>query len=115
MPTVLCVVFGQLVTKWRVGLLKPGLETSVTMADRLFVYLKDPWILAAYSASFMASVAWMFVIEAQDVSIAFPLYIGMIVCLVGLGGTVFFGEAMTPLRLLATVLIVLGVVVGSRA
>lgn len=113
-PTVFFVVFSQLITKWRVSSLLQAMDDSRGRLDRFQIYLKDPWILSAYLASFLASAAWMFVVEKYDISLAFPIYIGLIVFLVTIGGVLFFNESWTALRILSVALILTGVVIGSR-
>lgn len=115
LPTVVLVVFSQLVTKWRIVYLLDTLQSTTGRLDRLLVYLKDPYILSCYAASLAASVAWMFVIERNPISLAFPLYIGITVLSVIVGGVLLFGEEMTILRTIAILLIVVGVVLGSQS
>lgn len=115
LPTVALVVYGQLVTKWRVAYLFDPLQNTSGRVDRLFVYLKDPYILSAYVAALAASVTWMFVIERHSLSLAFPLYIGVTVLSVVVGGVFLFGEEMTTLRIIAVLLIVIGVALGSQS
>lgn len=115
MPTVLLVVCGQLVTKWRVQLLGtlPGADGD--RLSRAYVYLTDPYIVAAYVAALLGSVAWMFVVERFAISVAFPLYIGMTVLMVVVGGVVLFGEELSTTRILAILLILAGVAIGARS
>lgn len=113
LPTVLLVVYSQLVTKWRVVFLLDSLQDSSGPIDRLFVYLKDPYILSAYVAALASSMAWMFVVERHALSLAFPLYIGLTVLVVVVGGVFLFGEQMTFARTLAVLLILIGVAIGS--
>jgi multidrug transporter EmrE-like cation transporter len=115
LPTVVLVVYGQLVTKWRVAHLFDPLQNTSGRMDRLFVYLNDPYILSAYAAALAASVAWMFVIERHALSLAFPLYIGITVLSVVLGGVLLFGEQMNAMRTIAILLIVTGVALGSQS
>lgn len=115
LPTVVLVVFGQLVIKWRVALLFDSLQSASSWIDRLFVYLKDPYILSAYVSALVASAAWMFVIERHALSLAFPLYIGITVLSVVVGGILLFGEEMNTLRAIAIFLIVAGVALGSQS
>ena len=115
MPTVLLVVIGQLVTKWRVQLLGSVPDGNGDRLSRAAVYLTDPYIIAAYVAALLGSVAWMFVVERYAISVVFPLYIGLTVLLVVLGGVVIFGEHMSITRVLAIVLILAGVALGARS
>ena len=113
-PTVFFAVYGQLITKWRVEAMLSGMTGTPDNASRLLIYFKDPYIISAYLASFIASILWIFVVEKYDISNAFPIYIGLTVLLVVVGGVLFFKELMTIQRLVAILLIVLGVAISSK-
>jgi multidrug transporter EmrE-like cation transporter len=115
LPTIVLVVYGQLIVKWRVEALYGAAHPVSRPLDRLAVYLMDPYILSAYAAAVGGSMTWMFVVENQPVSLAFPLYIGLTVALVVLGGIWLFGEPISPQRILAIALILAGVAIGSRS
>lgn len=113
-PTVLLVVFGQLVTKWRLQELAQTLPEAPSKLSRIWIYLTDLYVLAAYIAALVGSMVYMFVVERYEVSVAFPLYIGVTVLLVTVGGVVFFGEQLSTSRIIGISLILLGVAIGSR-
>ncbi len=115
LPTILLVVYAQLVTKWRVGAVATVMPVGSGPLDRLAAYLTDPYILSAYVAALGSSVTWMFVVESYPVSLAFPLHIGLTVVSVVLGGVWLFGEPLTLSRVLAVCLILTGIAVGSRS
>lgn len=113
LPTLLLVVFSQLTSKWRVQLLKGQLTESST--TRLLSYLSDFWIWASYGAAFLAGIFWLLVVERYAISLAFPVYIGLTVLFVTLGGVFLFGEAIRPLQGVAILLIVAGVALAVNS
>ncbi|HZS65765.1 MAG TPA: SMR family transporter [Burkholderiales bacterium] len=115
LPTMLLVVFGQLLMKWRLGVLSPAAHSASGPLDRLALYLTDPYVLGAYVAAFASSITWMFVLESHPVSLAFPLHIGLTVMAVVLGGIYLFGEPLSAWRIFAVCLIVAGIAIGSRS
>lgn len=115
LPTMLLVVYGQLVLKWRVNALSGPANPADGAFARLLSYLGDPYILSAYAAALAASITWMFVVESYAVSLAFPLYIGLTVLAVVVGGIYLFGEPVTASRILAVCLILAGIAIGSRS
>jgi multidrug transporter EmrE-like cation transporter len=115
LPTMLLVVYGQLVIKWRVGALSDVAHPASGPLGRLALYLTDPYILSAYVAALASSMTWMFVVESYPVSLAFPLHIGLTVVAVVLGGIYLFGEPITAPRILAVFLILAGIAIGSRS
>jgi multidrug transporter EmrE-like cation transporter len=114
-PTIILMVYAQLVTKWRVESLFDARTGAPGGMSRLMSYLADPYVLSAYVAALAGSMAWMFVVERNAISIAFPVYIGLTVAIVAIGGVALFGEPMTAPRLVSIVLILAGVAIGSRA
>jgi multidrug transporter EmrE-like cation transporter len=115
LPTMLLVVYGQLVIKWRVSALSGVAQPESGPLERLGLYLTDPYILSAYIAALGSSMTWMFVVESHPVSLAFPVHIGLTVMAVVVGGIYLFGEPITAPRILAVVLILAGISIGSRS
>ena len=74
LPTVLLVVCGQLLIKWRVQLMAGSEHYVVDRASRMSIYLTDPYIILAYLAALASSITWIFVVERHPLSLAFPLY-----------------------------------------
>jgi multidrug transporter EmrE-like cation transporter len=115
LPTMLLVVLGQLLMKWRLGVLAPAAHSVSGPLERVALYLSDPYVLGAYVAAFASSITWMFVLESHPVSLAFPIHIGLSVMAVVLGGLYLFGEPMSGSRIFAICLIVAGIAIGSRS
>lgn len=115
LPTVSLVVYGQLIIKWRVQLMAGSENYIGDRLGRLIGYLSDPYILSAYLAALASSMTWLFVMERHPLTLAFPLYIGLIVLMVVTAGIVLFGEQMSASRLVAVLLILAGVFIGSRS
>jgi multidrug transporter EmrE-like cation transporter len=112
LPTLVLVIFSQLATKWRVQALQA--EAAANASGKLFTYLTDLWVLAAYAAAFLGGVFWIFVVERYAISLAFPVYIGITVVCVAIGGIFLFGESLAPLQYLAIALIVAGVTLAVQ-
>lgn len=114
-PTVVCITYSQLMTKWRVGQIAASMGPKRDLADRLFAYLTDPLILSAYALAFIASVMWVFVVERYAISNAFPTYIGLTVAIVSFGGMALFGETLGLQKIVAIGLIIAGVYLASSS
>lgn len=113
-PSVLLVLYGQLMLKWRIAHLTEIGALGSSSSDRVLAYLQDPLILSGYCSAFMSSVAWMLVIDRYPLNQAFPVYIGLTLCLVMVGSGVLLGETITPMRVVAIALIVAGVTLGAQ-
>lgn len=113
LPTVILTVYGQVVTKWRVGVISESLQ-GASFVNRLLVYVFDPFIVSAYVFTFGASLAWMLVVERFSLSLIYPLYIGMTIIIVTGLGVVLFREPLSVSKLVAIALIISGIVIGTR-
>lgn len=114
-PTIALVVYGQIMSKWRVGELMSRGALGTSVVDRLLGYLHDPIVLSGYAAAFLSSLTWLIVIEKYPLSYAFPIYIGLVFACVALGSALILGEHLSVMRLVSIALILLGIVIGSVA
>lgn len=112
-PTVLLVVYSQLVLKWRIpalGVLPAG---SVEKVIVLLKMLLDPYVASGFIAALLGSLAWMAAISKIPLSVGFPAYYGLTFALVILGSAWLLNEPITSLKLIGAGLVLLGVIVGS--
>jgi drug/metabolite transporter (DMT)-like permease len=72
-----------------------------------------PWILSALAAAFFAALSWMLAMTKLPLSQAYPLTALVFICVV-LGGAWAFAEPLNAWRIAGVLLIVSGLVVGSR-
>lgn len=114
LPTILLTIYGQLVVKWRVSKLHATHETALDFKSRITLYLTDPYILSAFACSFLAAVAWFYVVERYPVSIAFPSYVGVLFIFVLMGSALFLREPVSLMQLVGIALIIAGVYIASR-
>ncbi len=103
--TVLCTVYGQLVTKWRVNALGEHSTSIIAYYKTLFL---DPLFLSGLIAVIPAGFCWIYAIKHINLSIAYP-FIGLTFALVFLGSALFLNEPMTISKLIGTLLIVAGI------
>jgi len=115
LPTILLTAYSQLIIKWRVSTLVATAAQSVSAPERTFHYLLDPFIISAYVFSLLSSVAWFFVVERHPVSIAFPVYVGVLFTIVTVGSALLLKETISIQHLAGLALIIVGVVVVGRA
>jgi drug/metabolite transporter (DMT)-like permease len=112
-PTVLLVVYSQIVLKWRVAALGAFPSGSWERAIFLLRALIDPYIASGVIAAFIGSLLWLAAISRIPLSVGFPVYYGVTFALVILGSAWLLNEPMTSFKIVGAVLILLGVIVGS--
>ena len=110
LPIALLVTYSQLAVKWRVS--SEVYVATDGLLQRLLQMLKDPIILSAYIAAFLASCAWLYIVVKLPLTIAFPIYIGVTFAMVILGGWALLGEDLNGIKLIAVLLIFSGIVLG---
>lgn len=111
--TILLTVYGQLIIKWQVsqaGALPFGAGAKI---DFLLGLMLNPWVISGFAAAFFASISWIAAITKMELSHAYP-FVGATFVFVLIGSGLFFGEAITPLKIAGTALIVLGIIVASQ-
>lgn len=112
-PTVLLVVYSQLVSKWRISALGALPTDNFDKIVFLLKALFDPYIASGVIAAFLGSLAWLAVISKIPLNVGFPAYYGLTFVFVILGSTWVLNEQITILKLVGAGLILLGVVIGS--
>lgn len=65
-----------------------------------------------YVTSFLL---WLYVLTKYELSVAYPISVGLTLAFTALGGVFLLGETMTPLRLVGMALILGGVVAITRS
>lgn len=112
--TVALTVYGQLVLKWRLSQLDPlpvGFKDKVV---HLALLVCDPFVLSAYLAAFVASLAWMAALSRFDLNYAYP-FMSLSFVLVLILSSWLLSEPLNLGRAVGVALIVLGTVAVSRS
>jgi drug/metabolite transporter (DMT)-like permease len=102
----------QIIMRWQMeGVTLPDpIPAKLLVAARL---LLKPWVMAAAAITLASAVCWMITLSKFELSYAYPwtaaLYAYMLAA-----GCLLFGEVVTPMKILGTAVIVLGVVIVTR-
>jgi multidrug transporter EmrE-like cation transporter len=111
--TILLTVYGQLAIKVQVikaGAIPAG---SVEKIEFLIHLLLNPWIISAFAAAFLASIAWMAAMTKLPLSFAYP-FMSLAFVLVMLFSSVMFNEPITTYKIIGVALVILGLAIGSQ-
>lgn len=111
--TIALTVFGQIAIKMQV--LRAG-ALPAAAGDKLgflIGLLLNPWIVAAFGAAFLASVAWMGAMTKFPLSHAYPFMSLNFVIVLLLSGWLFH-EPLSTARIIGVGLICLGTVVAAQ-
>ena len=111
--TVLFTVYGQLVVKWQIA--QAGAYPLAT-SERLIFLLKlllNPWIMSGVAAGFFAFLCWMTAMTRFELSYAYP-FMSLAFVFVLILSAIFFHETVTMPKMIGVMLIVAGIIIGSR-
>ncbi|MBV9509028.1 MAG: hypothetical protein JO303_01950 [Caulobacteraceae bacterium] len=111
---VVLTVYGQLVVKWRVNVMgapPTGLSQNLRF---LFSMVTSPWVLSGFAAAFGAAMAWMLAVSRLNLSYAYP-FMSVTFPTILLCSYLLFGEPIRLGNIIGVGLIVLGIIVHSRA
>ena len=112
--TIVLTLYGQLMLKWQVNLVNQqptGLNQSVGF---LFRMLTNPWVLSGLAGAIAASMTWMLAVSRLNLSTAYP-FMSLSFVLVLVFSSWLFKEPIRPGNVIGVSLIVLGVIIHSRA
>ena len=112
--TIFFTVYGQIMLKWRIskyGSLPPDVGDKVIFLLKL---LFDPLILSGFVSAFVASLFWMAAMTKFDISYAYP-FMSLSFVLVFLLSVILFHESVNAYKIAGLALIVLGIIVTSKA
>ena len=111
--SILFTVYGQIVVKWQVG--KAG-ALPAALSERVAFLLSlilNPWILTGMLAGFFALVCWLAAMTKFELSYAYP-FMSLAFVFVLVLSAVFFHEPLTFAKISGVLLIIAGIIVGSR-
>jgi small multidrug resistance pump len=98
-------------TAWLLLLVAIVFEVAGTTAMKLSEGFSRPLpSVAIFVCYAFAFVALTFVLRQLEVSIAYAVWAGLGTALIAVIGIVFFGESVTPMKLVSLLLVVAGVV-----
>lgn len=112
--SILFTVYGQIIVKWQVA--KAG-ALPVSFSEKipfLIGLIFNPWILSGILAGFFALVCWLAAMTKFELSYAYP-FMSLAFVFVLVLSAVLFHEPLTVTKILGVLLIIAGIIVGSRS
>lgn len=90
-----------------------GSDVSTIYKD-IFALILNPIFLLGLALYGSGTLIWMRVLATEPLSIGYPILMSIAFISITLGAALFFREAISPLRLIGMVVIVVGVVIATR-
>ena len=107
-------VYGQLVLKWQMSGVGPLPAAGAEKVYFLLSQFLNPWIISGFVSAFLASLAWMAAMTRFDLNYAYPFMSLAFVIVMGFS-VLFLGETVNVAKVAGTFLVIVGLVVISRA
>jgi multidrug transporter EmrE-like cation transporter len=112
--TIILTVYGQIILKWRLNQLEVLPENFPDKIVFLVKAVFDPYIFSSFFSAFIASLTWMAALKQFDLSKAYPFmslsFVGVLFL-----SYYFFKETVDAQKIIGTVLIVIGIIIISKA
>ncbi len=112
--TVLLVVYGQLIIKWKV--VEAG-QPPEALIGKLYFFLKlivDPFVLSGFCAALLGSLCWMAAMTKFELSQAYPIVVGLMAVLTSVFAVILFKEAVGFYKMVGLFFLVVGLFFLSR-
>ncbi|USX21906.1 EamA family transporter [Oxalobacteraceae bacterium OTU3REALA1] len=111
--TIVLTVFGQIAIKMQVARAGALPADSADKLAFLIRLLLNPWIICAFAAAFLASIAWMGAMTKFELSHAYP-FMSLNFVIVLLLSAWLFQEPLSATRLIGVALICAGTIVAAQ-
>jgi len=86
-----------------------NIDSFSNVLTYLITFFKNPVLLLALLAFFLAPCLWFFALNKLELSTAYPILVGFHLVFVMIIGLVLLGEQVTPSKIFASILIGLSV------
>jgi multidrug transporter EmrE-like cation transporter len=110
---VILGVCGQLLLKHGMASNPDRVDEVREIVPRIVAAFLNPIVLLGFFCYFLSAALWLIVLTRNELSYAYPL-LSMGYIVVVILSRIFFQEAVTPTRVIGTLVICLGVVLISR-
>lgn len=111
--SVFLAVVGQLLLK--MGMLRVG-KFSFNISTLVHQYVKillNPFVIAGLVGFFISMLIWLYVLSRMELSLAYP-FVALNYVLILFGSYFLFKEAITPMKVIGVVVIIIGVYLVAR-
>ena len=106
-------VYGQLVVKWQTNRAGAFPADSSERLHYIVRFFTSPWVISGVAAAGLAAICWVIALTHLELSRAYPFMAASFVAVIVLSALIF-GEALTAAKIAGALLIIAGLIVGSR-
>jgi drug/metabolite transporter (DMT)-like permease len=114
LATVILLVYAQLILKFRANVITERMANDPSSIQYVINMLFDPFVISALAAGFLSLIAWLLAIRRTEIAQAYP-FVSLTFVLLPIGASVFLKETLYPLQIVASFVIVAGIVLHAFA
>ena len=111
--TIFFTVYSQLIMRWQVGVAGQLPADTSGKVQFIIALLINPWVITGLIATFLGGVSWMLTMTRFEISYAFP-FMSLNYILILVAGVFLFNESFTLVKLMGTLLVLVGVIVIAK-
>ncbi len=112
--TIILTVYGQIILKWRLDQIHDIPENAIEKIVFFIKSLFDPYIFSSFLSAFFASLSWMATLKEFELSKAYP-FMNLSLVFVVILSYFIFHETLSVFKIVGCVLIIVGVLLVSKA
>jgi drug/metabolite transporter (DMT)-like permease len=112
--TVILLVYAQLILKFRANVISERMANDPSSIHYVIYMLIDPFVITALAACFLSLIAWLMAIRRTEIAQAYP-FVSLTFVLLPIGASIFLKETLYPLQIVASIIIVAGVILHAFA
>lgn len=111
--TIFFTVYSQLIMRWQVSNAGPLPSDFSDKLKFIFSLLLNPWVISGIVSTFLAGVSWMLAMTKFDISYAFP-FVSLNYIIILFAGIVIYHEPINLMKVVGSLIVVVGIVVLSK-
>jgi multidrug transporter EmrE-like cation transporter len=111
--TILFTVYGQLIIKWQAANAGHFPTDATAKVSFLLRLLLNPWVFSSLIAAFLAFLCWIAALTKFELSFAYP-FMSLAFVVVLVLSVLLLNESITGPKIVGMMLIVAGIIIGSR-
>lgn len=90
-------------------------ETHLPLVQYALQTFTRPQILVGIGLYIISFVMWLALLSMMDISLVYPIFVSAAFIIVMLGSVLLFGEHVTPMRIVGTAVVAMGIALVSMS
>ena len=113
-----CIILaptGNLLLKWGMSECGNVAQTHLSILQYAGQVFSKPQILVGAVVYLISALMWMALLSMMELSAVYPIFVSAAFLIVMIASAIFFSEHVTPLRILGTLVVILGIFIVAQS